>query len=81
MTNEIESRVKRLVAEQLGADEEELNGSSHLQEDLNADPLSIADLIVKLEQEFSIKIPNDQVSNFKTVEDISSFIQDHLGEI
>jgi acyl carrier protein len=55
--------------------------NSHLQDDLNADPLSIADLIVRLEKEFEVKIPQDQISNFHTVEDISNFIEDKIGEI
>ena len=81
MNEEIFSKVKKLISYQLGVEEAEIAPSSHLQEDLNADPLSIADLIVGLETEFNIKIPKEQIGGFSTVEDILNFISDQTGEI
>ena len=56
MSEEIFRKLKKLISADLGVDESEISEESHLQEDLNADPLSIADLIVKLEKEFGITI-------------------------
>ena len=81
MTEEIFARIRKIISAQLGVDETEITPGSHLQEDLNADPLSVADLIVRLEEEFNIKIPQGQIANFLTVEDILNFISDQTGEI
>ena len=81
MNEEIYSKVKKLISAQLGVEEAEITAASHLQEDFNADPLSIADLIVGLETEFKIKIPKEQIAASSTVEDIINFISDQTGEI
>lgn len=81
MSDSVLNRVKILVANQLGAEESEIAENSHLQDDLNADPLSIADLIVRLENEFEVKIPQEQIAHFYTIQDISNYIEDKIGEI
>ncbi len=81
MSQEILSRLKKLISVHLGVDEAEINEESHLQGDLNADPLSIADLIVNLEKEFDIRIPQETSTKFQTVGDILNFITDQTGEI
>jgi len=81
MSKELFGRLKKIISSQLGVDEVEITLTSHLQEDLNADPISIADLIVRIEDEFNIKIPQGQAANFLTVEDILNFISDQTGEI
>ena len=81
MNVELFARLKKLISTQLGVEEAEITPSSHLQEDLNADPLSVADLIVRLEEEFNLKIPREQIAQFSTVEDILNFISDQTGEI
>ncbi|HEX7456045.1 MAG TPA: acyl carrier protein [Candidatus Nanoarchaeia archaeon] len=81
MSEEILARLKKVVSSQLGVEESEIREESHLQEDLNADPLSIADLIVNLEGEFGIKISQDQAIEFKSVGDILNFISDQTGDI
>ena len=78
---EIFSKVKKLISYQLGVEESEITPASHLQDDLNADPLSVADLIVGLETEFNIKVPKEQIGEFSTVEDILNFVSDQTGEI
>jgi acyl carrier protein len=80
MNEELFARLRKLISAQLGVDEVEITPTSHLQDDLNADPLSIADLIVRLEEEFNLKIPKEQISQFSTVEDILNFISDQTGE-
>jgi len=81
VSEEYFTRLKRIIAAQLGIDELEITEDSHLQDDLNADPISIADLIVEIEEEFKIKIPQNQAADFNTVGDILSFILDQTGDL
>lgn len=77
----IEEKVKKIVSERLGVGEEEINLNSHLQDDLNSDPLGLADLVVSLEDEFSVNIPSEESMKFATVGDIVNYIADRSGEV
>ena len=81
MSDKLFIRLKKLISTKLGVDETEITSKSHLQKDLNADPLSIADLIVGVEENFNIKIPNDVAAKILTVEDILNFITDQTGDL
>ena len=81
INTEVFEKLKELIARELGVDQSEITPSSHLQEDLNADPLSISDLMIKIEEEFQIKIPENQTTNFKTAGDLMDFISEQIGEI
>lgn len=80
MSEETFEKIKETVSSVLGVEKSEITESSHLLEDLNADPLSIADLIVALEKEFDIQIPQVSVSSFTTVGDILNYISDQVGD-
>ncbi len=69
-------KVKELIAEQLSVEENEITESSSIQDDLGADSLDVVDLVMALEDEFNIEIPEDQVENIKTVGDIVKYIED-----
>lgn len=69
------SRILRIIADQLGVDQDKLEPSKELQSDLNATDLEIADLIQTLEKSLKITIPTD--TKFNTVADILDFIEDH----
>lgn len=81
MSEEIFSRLKKIVSDHVGVEESEITEDSHLKDDLNADPISIADLMVGIEKEFSIKIPQGQSADFQKVGDILGFISDQTGEL
>ena len=81
MNTEFFEKLKELIAKEWGVDQSEITPSSHLQEDLNADPLSISDLMIKIEEEFQIKIPENQTTHFKNVGDLMDFISEQIGEI
>lgn len=72
--------IKQLISEQFGVESDSVQESSHLQDDLNAEPLSIADLMVILEDKFKIKIPQEDIMKFNTVSDIVDFVEDQIGE-
>ena len=69
-------KVKELIAEQLDVKAEDITEASNIQDDLGADSLDVVDLVMALEDEFDVEIPEDQVENIKTVGDIVKFIED-----
>ncbi|OGY29586.1 MAG: hypothetical protein A3F35_02815 [Candidatus Woykebacteria bacterium RIFCSPHIGHO2_12_FULL_45_10] len=74
-------KLRRIIANYLGVEEAEIKLESHLQDDLNSDPLSLADLVVSIEDEFKITIPREETMKFNTVEDIVSFVADQIGDV
>ncbi|MBK13641.1 MAG: acyl carrier protein [Porticoccaceae bacterium] len=70
----IEERVIKMVAEQLGVKEEEIQVSSSFVEDLGADSLDTVELIMALEEEFDAEIPDEEAEKIATVEDAINYI-------
>lgn len=73
--------LKNLIAEQLGVEVETITANSHFQDDLNADPLSMADLVVNIEEKFHVKVPQDELLKFATVGDVANFLTDNMAEV
>ena len=67
-------RVKKIVKEQLGVEEDEIQMSSTFVDDLGADSLDIVELIMAFEEEFNIEIPDERAEKIKTVEDVVKYI-------
>ena len=63
-------KVKELISEQLDVKADDITEASNIQDDLGADSLDVVDLVMALEDEFDVEIPEDQVENIKTVGDI-----------
>ena len=72
----IEERVKKIVAEQLGVKEEEVTNEASFIDDLGADSLDTVELIMEFEKEFDIQIPDDQAENIATVGQAISYIEE-----
>ena len=75
-------RVKKIVMEQLGVDEEEVVPSASFVDDLNADSLDLVELIMSLEEEFSqdgkvLEISDEDAEKIATVQDAVDYIKDH----
>ncbi|MDE0841378.1 MAG: acyl carrier protein [Porticoccaceae bacterium] len=70
----IEERVIKMVAEQLGVKQEDVQTSSSFVEDLGADSLDTVELIMALEEEFDAEIPDEDAEKIATVEDAISYI-------
>ena len=68
--------VKNLISEQLDVKADDITEASNIQDDLGADSLDVVDLVMALEDEFDVEIPEEQVENIKTVGDIVKFIED-----
>lgn len=77
----VEAIIKEIISNHLGIDTDEITRESYLQDDLNADPLTLADLIVSIEDEFKVEIPLDESQKFQKVEDIIDYIADKIGEV
>jgi acyl carrier protein len=67
-------KVKEMIANQLNIGVEKVKPNSRLVEDLGADSLDNIEMLVALEDEFGISVPDDKVDDLKTVEDIANYI-------
>ncbi len=69
-------KVTEILVDQLDIDEDKVNADASITDDLGADSLDVVDLIMSLEEEFNIEIPDEEVENIKTVGDIVKYIED-----
>ncbi len=74
---EIEAKVKELICEQLEVTEEQLKPEVSFQDDLKADSLAVVELVLALEQEFNLEIPDEDTEKIKTVKDALDYIKTH----
>ncbi|CAN5471097.1 acyl carrier protein [soil metagenome] len=79
MSQDISNRVKKVTVEQLGVKEEEVVDSASFQEDLGADSLDQVELVMALEDEFGIEIPDEDVNEIKTVGNAVEYITKKQG--
>jgi acyl carrier protein len=75
---EILKRVRMILADQLSIDEESISMSSNIIEDLNADSLDIVELVMTMETEFNLAIPDEEAERIRTVGDAVDFIVTNL---
>lgn len=75
----IQERVVKMVAEQLGVKEEEVKLESSFVEDLGADSLDTVELIMALEEEFDTEIPDEEAEKIATVQNAIDYINTNLG--
>jgi len=76
----IEERVMKIVSESLGVGQEQINRESHFVNDLGADSLDQAELVMALEDEFDISIPEEVASQIQTVGQAIDHIQEAVAE-
>lgn len=67
--------VREILAEQLDVDKDSIEMNSKLTEDLDADSLDAIDIVMTIEDQYAIEVPDENIENMKTVEDIVSFIE------
>ena len=77
--SDIEQRVKKIVAEQLGKDEAEIKNESSFVNDLGADSLDTVELVMALEDEFGIEIPDEEAEKITTVQLAIDYINANLA--
>ena len=76
----IEQRVKKIVAEQLGVAEADIKIESSFVDDLGADSLDTVELVMALEEEFGIEISDEDAEKIQTVGDVSRYIDEHASK-
>lgn len=71
-------KVKKMLADQLDADEADLTMETNIAKDLDADSLDVVELLMTIEDEFSIEIPDEEIENIKTIGDLTEYIQNNI---
>ncbi len=74
----VEERIKKIIAEQLGVEEDDVVPDAKFVEDLGADSLDTVELVMALEEEFEIEIPDEDAEKIQTVSAAVEFIKDKV---
>lgn len=70
-------KVKAILSEQFDVEEDKITADTNIADDLGADSLDVVDLLMSIEDEFEIEIPDDEVENIKTVGELVKYIEDN----
>lgn len=76
---EIREKVTKVVKEKLGVEDEKIVDSAEYVKDLGADSLALVDIAMALEDEFGVKIPDEDINKITTIGATISYIKEHLG--
>ena len=70
-------KVKAILSEQFDVEEEKITPETSIVNDLNADSLDVVDLLMSIEDEFEVEVPDEEIENIKTVDDLVKYIENH----
>lgn len=76
----LEERVKKIIVDQLGVDEKEVNPEASFIDDLGADSLDTVELVMAFEEEFGLEIPDSEAEKMTTVGDALKYLKEKLGD-
>ena len=76
----VEQRVKEIIVEQLGVDPEQVTNEASFVDDLGADSLDTVELVMALEEEFGLEIPDEEAEKITTVGETIEYIEKNAGE-
>ncbi len=71
-------KVKAILADQFDAEEDSISSDTTIQEDLGADSLEVQDLIMSIEDEFEIEVPEEDIEGIKTVGNLVEYIENNI---
>ncbi len=71
-------KIKEILAEQLDANAEEMTMETRIDEDLGADSLDVVELLMSIEDEFEVEIPDEEIESLKTIGDVVEYIQSNM---
>lgn len=69
-------RIREIICDQLDLEEDKVTMDSDIMEDFEADSLDVVDLVMSIEDEFGLEVPDDQIENFRTVGDVVRYIEE-----
>jgi acyl carrier protein len=72
-------RIRAIVVEQLGVDPTDVTSNASILDDLNADSLDVVELVMALEEEFDIEVPDEAVETIRTIGDMERYVTEHVG--
>jgi acyl carrier protein len=78
LMSDITARVKKIIVEKLGVDENEVTPEASFTNDLGADSLDTVELIMEFEKEFNLSIPDEQAEQIQTVGQAISYLEEHI---
>ena len=70
-------KVKAILSEQFDVEEDKITAETSIINDLGADSLDVVDLLMSIEDEFEVEVPDEEIENIKTVEDLVKYIESH----
>ena len=70
-------KIRELIAEQLSVDEDTIEMETNLMKDLEADSLDAVEIIMAIEEEFDIEIPDEEAEKFQTVADLVNYVEEN----
>ena len=79
MSNDLEAKVRAIIVDKLGVDEESIQSESSFTNDLGADSLDTVELIMEFEKEFDLTIPDDDAEKIATVGDAVSYLSEKVN--
>ena len=71
-------KVKAILSEQCDVEEDSITPDTNLSEDLEADSLDVVDLLMSIEDEFEIEVPDEEIENIKTVDQLVKYIEANM---
>lgn len=74
MSEVLEDRIRKLVAEQLGVDRNQVTPQASILDDLGADSLDVVELVMAIEESFDIEIPDEAIEGMRTIGDVETYV-------
>jgi len=71
-------KIKAMLAEQLDADVDEMTADTNIARDLGADSLDVVELLMSIEDEFEVEIPDEEVENIRTIGELTEYITNNM---
>ena len=77
MSDELAGKIRLLVAEQLGVEPNQVTPQASILDDLGADSLDVVELVMAIEENFDIEIPDEAIETMRTIGDVESYVAQH----
>lgn len=79
MSDALAGQIRKLVAEQLGVDQNQVTPQAAILDDLGADSLDVVELVMAIEENFDLEIPDEAIEAMKTIGDIETYVTQHAS--